>query len=182
MTNHAERITKLDAAKRQLKTAIQLFLEERDPVSIHTLTEASREILRTLLRKKGDISKLEQVERDRIKPEYWRDFRKAIDEAKNFFKHADRNPSGTLEFRPAYTAYLLFECVLMYRQYTGRDLLLGWVFGMWFLHENPDLLQEGPQTDTIRKHLRRLARYTKADFAQLCDNLLVEEMFPNMDA
>ena len=30
-------VTKLDAARRQLRTAIRLWFQEADPVSIHTL-------------------------------------------------------------------------------------------------------------------------------------------------
>jgi hypothetical protein len=39
------KITKLDAAKRQLATAIRLYFEDRDPVSVHTLVMAAGEII-----------------------------------------------------------------------------------------------------------------------------------------
>ena|SRR5436305_13488939 len=42
------KISKLDAARRQLETAILLYFNEADPVSIHTLAAASHEILRDL--------------------------------------------------------------------------------------------------------------------------------------
>ncbi len=48
-----ETVTKLDAARRQLHTAIRLFFANEDMVSVHTLTRASHEILRTLLSAKG---------------------------------------------------------------------------------------------------------------------------------
>jgi hypothetical protein len=44
-------ISKLDAAKRQLKTAINLYFSYGDPVSIHTLASAAREILYDLNKK-----------------------------------------------------------------------------------------------------------------------------------
>jgi hypothetical protein len=48
-----EKITKLDAARRQLHTAIRLYFENRDLVSVLTLSRASHDILRTLLISKG---------------------------------------------------------------------------------------------------------------------------------
>ena len=38
-------VSKLDAAKRQLDIAINLFFKNSDPISIHTLTAAAYEIL-----------------------------------------------------------------------------------------------------------------------------------------
>jgi hypothetical protein len=43
------KITKMDAAKRQVRTAIKLWFMEEDPVSIHTLVSAAHEIIHTLL-------------------------------------------------------------------------------------------------------------------------------------
>ena len=43
MTDNAKiTVTKLDAARRQLRTAIRLWFEEGDPVSIHTLAAPGR--------------------------------------------------------------------------------------------------------------------------------------------
>ena len=36
----------------------------------------------------------------------------------NFFKHADRDPDGVIEFRPSLTKFFLFDAVEMYRQLT----------------------------------------------------------------
>ena len=44
-----EKVPKLDAAKRQLRTGIILFFEDADTVSVHTLTSAAQELLRDLL-------------------------------------------------------------------------------------------------------------------------------------
>jgi hypothetical protein len=46
-------VTKLDAAKRQLRTALRLWFDDGDPVSIHTLLAAAHEIIHTLYRRKG---------------------------------------------------------------------------------------------------------------------------------
>jgi hypothetical protein len=46
-------ITKLDAARRQLETAITLWFHDADPVSVHTLAMAAHGILRALNKKRG---------------------------------------------------------------------------------------------------------------------------------
>jgi hypothetical protein len=39
------KLSKLDCARRQLELAIELYFMERDPVSIHTLAGAARQLI-----------------------------------------------------------------------------------------------------------------------------------------
>ena len=48
-----EKVTKVDAVRRQLSTAIRLFFEGRDTVSIHSLVAAAQGIMHDLLKKQG---------------------------------------------------------------------------------------------------------------------------------
>jgi len=99
------KITKLDAAERQLLEAIRLFFEERDPVCVHTLAAAAVGVLDDLARSKGMSRPLRDSAR--IAPEHRNDWIAAINAAQNFFKHADRDPDASLEFRPGTTAFLM---------------------------------------------------------------------------
>jgi hypothetical protein len=47
------KISKADAAQRQLDTAIELYFAESDPVAIHTLAAAAYELIRALRERKG---------------------------------------------------------------------------------------------------------------------------------
>src|SRR5579872_5153508 len=47
------RVTKLEAAKRQLTAAIRLFFDGGDEIAVHTLAVASYDILHTLSKRKG---------------------------------------------------------------------------------------------------------------------------------
>ncbi|MEO8631598.1 MAG: hypothetical protein ABI612_26410 [Betaproteobacteria bacterium] len=49
-------ITKLDAAKNQLATAIWFYFEDRDPISVHTLATAAAEIIDRLCDANGICS------------------------------------------------------------------------------------------------------------------------------
>src|SRR6266851_10155922 len=103
-------ITKVDAAEKQLDTAMRLFFENRDHLSSYTLAIASREITDDLLAKQSDeifqrelarlgdptkvrLSHREQF-RDLIKPEYHKEAQKLFNRRQNFLKHADRDPDS----------------------------------------------------------------------------------------
>ena len=46
-------VAKLDAAKRQLETAIRLYFSNGDPISIHTLAGAAYNIVWDVNKKRG---------------------------------------------------------------------------------------------------------------------------------
>lgn len=68
------KISKLDAAKRQLETAIRLYFNEADPISIHTLAGAAHTILSDINKKYGGRPMLDSDYL--IKDEYKKEFRK----------------------------------------------------------------------------------------------------------
>jgi hypothetical protein len=83
-------ITKLDAARRQLQTAIELWFADGDPVAVHTLVYAAHEIIHRLYRRSGhsDLlfdSKTIAVAVDR------KEFTKMLKADAAFFKHAERD-------------------------------------------------------------------------------------------
>ncbi len=132
-------LRKIEVAKSQLETAIELFFKNGDSVSIHTLACAAHEILEVLCKKKGIASfHLEMMGRI---PEIKRDLvRNKLAEAKNFFKHGKRDPNATLKFNPKTTEFVLWDACSLYRKYTGefgkqRELFL---FEVWFVLKNKD--------------------------------------------
>lgn len=89
----AETLSKLDAARRQLVTAIRLHLADRDAVSVYTLATNAQEILSTLCDRQG----LRSLRANIARPAGMSDVEvqgKLINPARNFFKHADRDPDG----------------------------------------------------------------------------------------
>jgi hypothetical protein len=80
-------ITKLEAATRQLATAIWLYFEDRDPVSVHTLAMAAGEVVDRLCDAKGTPS-MRQDLLAQIVPERRKEVADALNAAVNFFKHA----------------------------------------------------------------------------------------------
>ncbi len=133
-------ISKLDAAKRQIDTAINLFFRESDPVSIHTLVSAAYEILIALAKYQGVniIIKDTSMIKEEMKAEYI----KALNEAQNFFKHADKDPKGLLEFSPKQTESFLWDAVRIYIELTKEKPSKMLAYRSWFYLENPDLFKE----------------------------------------
>ncbi|MFA5821014.1 MAG: hypothetical protein WC873_02850, partial [Candidatus Gracilibacteria bacterium] len=125
-------ISKLDAAKRQLEIAIRLFLNNEDPISIHTLSAASHTILRDLCRKQGKESTLKDVMIKRTKPEKKDEVVKMFNEAENFFKHANKDPDQLLKFHPEETEWFLWDVGKMYIELTKDYPPIVKVFLVWF--------------------------------------------------
>lgn len=90
-------VTKLDAAKSQLRTAIRLWFEDGDPVSIHTLAYAAYEIVH-VVSKKRNRTRLLIFDSDTVKDEFRSQMNVLLKKAPNFFKHADRDdPDSSVE-------------------------------------------------------------------------------------
>jgi hypothetical protein len=174
-----ERVSKLDAARRQLRTAIRLFFADGDTVSIHTLTAAVQGLLRNLLTAAGKKSPLRQTEEDWIKPEHWKDYLALVNAPQNFFKHADSDPDDVFDFRPEVTAHSLLECVIMYQLLTGRMLREGYVFFVWIMVTYPNWIKEGEHRDSAIQAKAQLgSRPTKTAFRAVLNRA---DLFPNTD-
>lgn len=132
-------ISKLDAAKRQLETAIRLYFHQGEPVSIHTLIAAAYNIIRDINKIRGGAKMVikEQLF-DQVKPEMHSEFFKLLHNAENFFKHANRDHDATLEFNPAESELLIWDACTKYWELTGEQPPLFNIYRGWFMstHQN----------------------------------------------
>jgi hypothetical protein len=105
--NPNQTVTKLDAARRQLDSAISLYFQESDPVAIHTLACAAHQIIHDINKNKEKTDLL--YEKFRLKG-----FKKEdINRHYNFFKHADNDPdpNGEIEFNPKFTEIFMILAI-----------------------------------------------------------------------
>jgi hypothetical protein len=109
-------VTKLDAAQRQLRTAITLWFTGGDPVSTHALAFAAYEVVHTVSKKRNKYRPDLLFDTDYIKDEYRGDWNKLLKKPAWFFKHADRDPEGEIEFNTEATWGFLLYAIL------GREL------------------------------------------------------------
>jgi len=103
-----EKIRKIDAAQRQLDSAIKLWFQGGDTVATHTLACSAYQIIHDINQdKKGRDLLFDTVV---IKDEFRRDFISRVKSSYNFFKHAnkDPNPDGVIEFDSLLTELFIF--------------------------------------------------------------------------
>ena len=134
-------VTKLDAARRQLEVAVQLWFFDRDAISVRTLAAAAYQIMADLSQHRGlepMFATREGLKRV-IKPGMEHEVFQKFAQAENFFKHADRDPDDTFEFRPQSNEYILWESCTRYRELSGDMIPNLEVMCWWFLLKHSEL-------------------------------------------
>ena len=111
------KVTKVQVASAQLDAAIELFFLSDNAVAVHTLTAAAYNVLRDLARrddmdfpfiKTGFIATLKESEKNKVIAFF--------NAPENFFKHADRDPDGVLEFDPQLTELMLMDACSYFKE------------------------------------------------------------------
>lgn len=138
-------VTKLDAAKRQLETAIEMYFNNADSLSVHTLAYASFKILFDLypsFRSDGYSSKVDELIQQ---PQLgWSRFNRTA----NFLKHADRDPSAELEHHDAeHVEGTIGLAVCLYRRITGDFTPIMRGFDCWTEALHPEAFATPPAPD-----------------------------------
>jgi hypothetical protein len=134
------KVSKTDAAKRQLEAAIRLWFFDGDPVSIHTLAAAAHQLVHDLGKARGMGTILRDL--PDVRPEFKKEMRAAIASDENFFKHADRDPEALLDFKPVTTTYMLGDAVFTYEALTSERPPVLRAFQMWMMIQNPELIKK----------------------------------------
>lgn len=128
-------VGKLQTARRQLETAVSLFFQHGDPVSIHTLTCAAYNVIRDINNSRdGSPMFAKQYYVNLEDKPSLSDF----NEPENFFKHANRDPDAVLTFYPKFTECLLIDACEKYLNLTGDHVVDFIVFIMWFTSRAPE--------------------------------------------
>lgn len=149
-------LTKLEVAQRQLETAVCLYFDDGDPVSIHTLAAAASEIINGVCKAAGSpVRTMRDRALDYIRPEYQDEVRRALSMSQNFFKHADRDSEGVLDFGSDEADARLLDAIVAFQKFTGTAppilttyrhyAALTWakhmVKGDWLAQASPQQLQ-----------------------------------------
>lgn len=136
MSPEVIRLTKIEVAERQLREAIRLFAEGRDPVTVRTVAGAAHEVLLVLTKKRGFGSFIKDS--PYLRPEKKDEWGNIVNSAQNFFKHGSRDPGATFDFYPESTKFLLLDAVEMYLYLRKHLFLEGLVFKIWIYLNHPE--------------------------------------------
>ncbi len=157
----AERVTKLDAARRQIRVAIRLFFQREDMAAVHTLAAAAQEVLREIgkARSVETFARYDDAVDQIVRPEMREEFCRMLRQAQNFLKHADRDPDGVLDFYPEATQYYLFDATRMYILLDPVGSPEALMFLCWFSVKHPYLLKRnGAKTELEQEFEQALAK------------------------
>lgn len=172
-------ISKVEAARRQLDTAIDLYFEGADSLSAYTLAFASFKILFDLYphhQHDGFAAQIDAM----ISKEGWR----SMTGVANFLKHSDRDPDGVLEaHHPEESASIIGFATLLYRRIAEDFSPKMRAFDIWIEQEAHDELgivevdeNEGRAAEhkRIRDAARALPYAAKMAFARKQYHLILE--------
>jgi hypothetical protein len=166
------RISKLDAARRQLASAIRLWFHNDDVVTIHALAWAAYQLIEDINRHKGNNdATLVAFLRQSVPPElvettmqFWR-------KSMTFFKHANRDPHDILEFDPAHTELVFMLAFNGLKELGERMGDIERAFMLWQRFHVPSMYLDGKspvEQGWPVELVQRLKSLSKEQFLETC--------------
>ncbi|POS07323.1 hypothetical protein I6H08_38435 (plasmid) [Burkholderia gladioli] len=160
-------VTKIDAARRQLITAIRLFFDGGDPVSIYSLASNAWEVVDALCIVAG-VESFSKQARENLPAGH--SLKYYVNEpCRNFFKHADQDPhpESAVELHEANVSAILFVAVEDYIRFRQGGPVEAQVFQLWFIAAFPEKIAGD---DPVAQSRLADARFTFPDIATLASS------------
>lgn len=118
------RISKEEAARRQLETAIELYLTGKDFISAITLAGAAEEILGKLLAHKAQtnmMSNLIELDKAISGGRPFKTVNEEVNKVRNWIKHArDKDEPQDMEIEEGEAIAMILRAVVNYNRLTGQ--------------------------------------------------------------
>ncbi|CAE6886718.1 hypothetical protein R75471_02125 [Paraburkholderia domus] len=151
------RVTKIDAARRQLITAIRLFFDHGDPVSVYSLASNAWEVIDVLCTSAGVDSFSKQTRENLPAGQTLKHY--INQPCRNFFKHADQdpNPDSSVELLEANVSAIVFLAVEDYIRFRQGGPVEAQVFQVWFIAVSPEKVSEDDPVAQSKLDSARLA-------------------------
>jgi hypothetical protein len=153
-------VTKLQAASSQLETAIKLYFEYGDPVSIHALCSNAYDVIHALNKKRNDPLEandmmLKDFDRFLSSKADKKLFHASLNAAQNFFKHGNSDVNSTVTLDTRYTEVHMYEAVHKYGRLVGQCPATMAIYMVWFATLYPGLLESIEIPDSVRENMKR---------------------------
>lgn len=165
----ASNLTKKEAAREQLETAIQIFFYSGPKSAVHTLAAASLALSRDPLHGRGETYTLD-IEKW-VRPEKKAEWRRIANRQANFLKHADRDSDAVLVFNEEQTKYQVLESIDAYHTLYADLTLPMKVYQIWFARSYPDFFQ-GEGWQAMCRQLREEGFDPTEFTTEFCGDLL----------
>ncbi len=161
-------LTKIDAARRQLREAIKLWFYDGDIAAIHSLSCSAHQIVYDINRKNGGRDLI--YDSIVIKDEYRKEWIRKIKSPYNFLKHAenDSDPNGSIELDIEITKFFILFTILALELLGYKLDEVEGAFSIYFMLKNPLLLKEEKKNTVFQgiteEAKEAAARMPKRDF------------------
>jgi hypothetical protein len=154
-------VSKLDCARGQFETAILLWFEDKDPVSIHVLAAGAHQICHRIGIERGIESPIYFCQ-GALSPADFAKYKQYLLRIEGFFKHADKkkneaHPDVEITFKPMISAFYIFDGLELFHAIGGALTLLMLAFRARMAQEVPGLISQ-PLVDALPENVRIDAR------------------------
>lgn len=136
-------VTKVDAAVRQLETAIKLWFSDGDPVAVCTLSFAAYEILYVL--SKDSRKEPALMDMDSVRPEYQEAMQAEFRADPNFCKHTAKDPHEVRYLTVRNHPVIILDAIRMYKCLGLAERPIFHTFQSWLWLSMPDIFVKRPQ-------------------------------------
>lgn len=154
-------ITKQDVASSQLSTAVWLWANDWDPVSVHVLASAAAEVVGVLRRTNTELPVQSEILTS-LASEFDERFESYLRTSFNFMKHGARDAASTLRFNPNESEWVIYHACVDYLAAFGVAPPEALLFLVYMTDEWPWLVRQGA-TDPVRALREEARRNAQAD-------------------
>lgn len=125
-------VSKEDVARSHLETAITLWFQDGDLVSIHSLAVNANDCFNALGKPHGMPTKMKEKMKGLSRKQHDR-----ITAAQNYCKHGEKEIDKFLRYDPAHSEVLMFDSVLAVLEIFGDPSLMMQTFWAHYILSNP---------------------------------------------
>ncbi|MFD0930914.1 hypothetical protein ACFQ1T_14080 [Methylophilus glucosoxydans] len=115
----------MEIARRQIETASELLLDERDFLAVVTLAGAAEEILGSLLRRKGQLAMIDHLvnlDKRQFGGRPFAVLNKEVNGNRNALKHANDPQEDTIEIEAGEAIAMLSRAIVNYALLNNAEL------------------------------------------------------------
>lgn len=169
---HTVRLTKLEAARRQINTAIRMYFLDMDTISTHAVLAGGLQIVSDLAARKGQQVGIEEFLASIVETRK-KELRLILRKPQNFLKHADREGDDTAiyEYRIESLEVYLYLAAQSYQTFTGKATPEIKSIITWFSFRNPEILLEGEYKKNVDSYLKRYGEIDASDKPMFLGNI-----------
>jgi hypothetical protein len=153
------RISKLEAAERQLNCAIRLYFADDDLLAVHTLSRAAFRVLFDIYPERVRDTFGKDLEAD-ITRLGWRRFNRVA----NFLKHAEEDREDTIDYAEADTQMGIGFALILHSRIARRYTPETAAFDLWMKLQNPEKfklpIDPDPEIEKGYRDSIKLVRWT----------------------